>query len=112
MAVRKVVAGMTHDGLRVITKGLDPGASVIVDGLQMIRPGLPVKTEPAELARREIDGTKVTVADSVDSAQVVRLGCDAIRRDDEPTPIFIRELDSHGRFLHPPADFRHGLGVS
>ena len=64
VAVRRVVAGQAHEGLRVITKGLDAGVSVIVDGLQMIRPGLPVKTEPAVLTRREADGTKVTTADA------------------------------------------------
>ena len=62
VAVRKVVAGQTHEGLRVISRGLDPGVSVIVDGLQMIRPGLTVKTEPAVLTRREADGTKITAA--------------------------------------------------
>ncbi len=65
VAVRKVVAGQVHEGLRVITEGLDAGVSVIVDGLQMIRPGLAVKTEPAELARRETEGTKITRADAV-----------------------------------------------
>ena len=53
MAVRRVVAGQAYEGLRVITEGLDAGVSVIVEGLQMIRPGLPVKTEPAVLTRRE-----------------------------------------------------------
>ena len=56
MAVRRVVAGQAYEGLRVITKGLDAGVSVIVEGLQMIRPGLPVKAEPAVLTRREADG--------------------------------------------------------
>jgi membrane fusion protein (multidrug efflux system) len=65
VAVRRVVAGQAHEGLRVITQGLDPGASVIVDGLQMIRPGLSVKTEPAVLTRREADGARVTTADAV-----------------------------------------------
>jgi membrane fusion protein (multidrug efflux system) len=65
VAVRRVVAGQAYEGLRVITKGLDAGASVIVDGLQMIRPGLPVKTEPAVLSRRATDGTRVTTADAV-----------------------------------------------
>jgi membrane fusion protein, multidrug efflux system len=65
VAVRRVVAGQAHEGLRVITKGLDSGASVIVDRLQMIRPGLAVKTEPAVLTRREADGTTVTTADAV-----------------------------------------------
>jgi membrane fusion protein, multidrug efflux system len=68
VAVRKVIAGQSYQGLRVITKGLDSGASVIVDGLQRIRPGLAVKTEPAELTRRETDQTKVTsTADAVAS---------------------------------------------
>src|SRR5436305_5465593 len=65
VAVRRVVAGQAHEGLRVITQGLDPGASVIVDGLQMIRPGLSVKAEPAVLTRRTTEGTKVTAAHAV-----------------------------------------------
>jgi membrane fusion protein (multidrug efflux system) len=63
VAVRRVVAGQAYEGLRVITKGLDPGASVIVDGLQMIRPGLPVKTEPAVLTRRDTDGRVAAAGD-------------------------------------------------
>ena len=70
VAVRRVVAGQAHEGLRVITKGLDAGASVIVDGLQMIRPGLSVKTEPAVLTRRETDGAKVTTAGAVDPTKL------------------------------------------
>jgi membrane fusion protein, multidrug efflux system len=65
VAIRRVVAGQAYDGLRVITQGLDSGLSVIVDGLQMIRPGLSVKTEPAVLSRHENTGTKVTTADVV-----------------------------------------------
>lgn len=63
VAVQKVVAGLTYNGMRVITKGLDPGASVIVEGLQMIRPGLPVKTEPAVLTRRDVNDTRVIAAE-------------------------------------------------
>jgi membrane fusion protein (multidrug efflux system) len=65
VAVRRVVAGQAFEGLRVITKGLDSGVWVIVDGLQMIRPGLSVKTEPVALTRQEPEGTKVTTADVV-----------------------------------------------
>jgi membrane fusion protein (multidrug efflux system) len=65
VAVKKVSAGQSFAGLRVITKGIDAGVPVIVEGLQMIRPGLPVKTEPAVLTRREADGTKVTTAETV-----------------------------------------------
>jgi membrane fusion protein (multidrug efflux system) len=52
VAVRKVEAAQTFGGLRVIAKGLDAGAPVIVDGLQMIRPGLDVKVEPVATSAR------------------------------------------------------------
>jgi membrane fusion protein (multidrug efflux system) len=49
VAVKRVAAAQTYEGLRVITRGLDPGVPVIVEGLQMIRPGIPVKAERAIL---------------------------------------------------------------
>ncbi len=52
VAVVPVVAAQTFEGLRVITRGLESGVPVIVEGLQTIRPGLPVKTEPATLTRQ------------------------------------------------------------
>jgi membrane fusion protein (multidrug efflux system) len=64
VAVRRVVAGQAFEGLRVISKGLDPGALVIVDGLQIVRPGLSVKTEPAALARRPAPEPHVTSAET------------------------------------------------
>ncbi len=70
VAIRKVIAGQAFDGLRVITKGLDSGASVIVDGLQMIRPGLPVKTVPAELTRQDANGVTITTAATVDGPKL------------------------------------------
>jgi membrane fusion protein (multidrug efflux system) len=51
VAIRRVEAGPTHQGLRVVTRGLDAGVPVIVEGLQMIRPGIPVTSEPATAAR-------------------------------------------------------------
>ena len=38
---------LTYEGLRVLESGLEPGQSVIVEGLQLVRPGMTVKTEPA-----------------------------------------------------------------
>lgn len=52
VAVRSVKTGPTHAGLRVITHGLAAGVPVIVEGLQSIRPGLEVQTEPSALAGR------------------------------------------------------------
>ena len=51
VAVQRVVAEQSYEGLRVLTKGLEPNVAVIVEGLQMIRPGAPVKTQPAVLVR-------------------------------------------------------------
>ncbi len=47
VAVVPVKATFTYRGLRVIESGLEPGARVIVDGLQLIRPGSQVKVEAA-----------------------------------------------------------------
>jgi membrane fusion protein (multidrug efflux system) len=41
-----VKASITEGGLRVIDSGLVPGQKVIVEGLQLVRPGMKVKTEP------------------------------------------------------------------
>lgn len=60
VAIQRVEAGLTFDGLRVISKGLEAGVPVIVDGLQLIRPGIPVKAEPAVLPQRITDRFKAS----------------------------------------------------
>jgi RND family efflux transporter MFP subunit len=48
---RQVKVGSLHDGLRVVTQGLEPGEKIIVSGLQRVRSGMrvdPKMTEPAE----------------------------------------------------------------
>jgi RND family efflux transporter MFP subunit len=42
---REVHLGSLMDGMRVITSGVFPGDLVVVDGLQRIRPGMPVTPE-------------------------------------------------------------------
>lgn len=46
----------TYRGLRVLEKGLEPGQEVIVEGIQLVRPGMEVKTEAAleTLTRPEV----------------------------------------------------------
>ncbi len=52
VAVQGVQAGLTtYQGMRVLFGGLEAGVPVIVEGLQMIRPGMPVTVQPATLAR-------------------------------------------------------------
>jgi multidrug efflux system membrane fusion protein len=56
---RPVVTGKSIEGLRIVTEGLDSGDVVIVNGLQRVRPGVPVDAtqvamdhdDPGALAR-------------------------------------------------------------
>jgi RND family efflux transporter MFP subunit len=47
---RPVTLGVERDGLREILTGLQPSASVIVDGIQRARPGITVNPHPASSA--------------------------------------------------------------
>jgi RND family efflux transporter MFP subunit len=49
VAIVPVRAGFTHEGLRVLESGLQPGQEVIVEGMQLVRAGMTVKTRPASL---------------------------------------------------------------
>ena len=42
---RRVKVGRLHDGLRVISDGLETGEQIVVNGLQRVRPGIEVKPE-------------------------------------------------------------------
>jgi membrane fusion protein, multidrug efflux system len=43
---RPVSVGALHDGLRVVTEGVEPGEKIIVSGLQRLRPGIAVDPKP------------------------------------------------------------------
>ena len=47
---RPVTLGVDRDGLREVLTGLQPGASVIVDGIQRARPGITVNPHPVGAA--------------------------------------------------------------
>jgi multidrug efflux system membrane fusion protein len=47
VAYQPVVLGPVVDGRRVVRSGLEPGAEVVVAGLQRVRPGMPVTPERA-----------------------------------------------------------------
>jgi RND family efflux transporter MFP subunit len=49
VAVVAVKATFTYEGLRVLESGLQPGQEVIIEGMQMVRAGMTVKTRPASL---------------------------------------------------------------
>lgn len=46
---REVTLGGTIDGLRVVTSGLKVGETIVVNGLQHVRPGMKVKAEPVPM---------------------------------------------------------------
>jgi len=45
VAYQAVVLGPTIDGMRIIRSGLKGGEAIVVNGMQRVRPGMPVKTE-------------------------------------------------------------------
>jgi RND family efflux transporter MFP subunit len=53
VASRPVRLGALHDGLREITDGLKPGEWVIVNGLQLVRPGLTVEPKLADMPTKK-----------------------------------------------------------
>lgn len=63
VAIQSVKAGLTtYRGMRVLFGGLEAGVPIIVEGLQMIRPGMPVTVQPATLARPVETPTKAEPA--------------------------------------------------
>jgi multidrug efflux system membrane fusion protein len=51
---RQVTLGPVADGLRIVESGLKPGESIVVNGLQRVRPGIVVAPQPAEQATASI----------------------------------------------------------
>ena len=52
VAYRSVKLGPTVTGKRVVRSGLQPGEQIVVNGLQRVRPGMPVRPQ-TEMAARE-----------------------------------------------------------
>jgi multidrug efflux system membrane fusion protein len=59
-AYREVALGASISGKRVIDKGLQEGDQVIVGGLMVVRPNLPV--EPRKATAQETGGAQANVA--------------------------------------------------
>lgn len=56
VGVARVKATQTYRGLRVIESGLRPGQAVVVEGIQLVRPGMKVKAE--EVSRGAAEGAE------------------------------------------------------
>ncbi|QNK03457.1 efflux RND transporter periplasmic adaptor subunit [Dyella telluris] len=55
---RRVVTGPLLDGLRVVTEGLDAKDTVIVNGIQHVRPGVEVNATKVAMETRSLDPNK------------------------------------------------------
>lgn len=53
VAYRAVKIGRLTDGLRIVNQGLQPGETVVVNGLQRVHPGVTVATERVAMDARE-----------------------------------------------------------
>lgn len=51
VAIQRVKAAQSYEGMRILTEGLAANVPVILQGLQLVRPGIPVKAEPAVVPR-------------------------------------------------------------
>ena len=59
---RAVKLGPKQNGLRVITEGLSSSDSIIIDGLQRVRPGSEVRPKPGDMRSRPGEATNVQEA--------------------------------------------------
>jgi RND family efflux transporter MFP subunit len=59
---RPVQVGRLNDGLRIVQKGLQPGETVVVNGLQRVRPGVVVAPERVAMDAREVAEAKLAMA--------------------------------------------------
>ena len=62
VAYRPVKLGPVVDGLRVVREGLSPGESIVVNGLQRVRPGAPVTPQRVAMGERDTAQDKTMVA--------------------------------------------------
>ncbi|KFG96037.1 hemolysin secretion protein D [Burkholderia paludis] len=53
---REILPGHLQDGLRIVSRGLQPGERIVVNGLQRIRPGASVKPNLIPMAADSVSG--------------------------------------------------------
>jgi RND family efflux transporter MFP subunit len=59
VAYRTVKVGRLTEGLRIVTDGLQPGESVVVNGLQRVRPGAVIAPQKVVMDAREASETQL-----------------------------------------------------
>ena len=127
----------TYQGLAVLESGVNEGDLVIVEGIQLVRPGQTVKTQEAELARYNRPESIVEEVSPLDSPLIRIRGSEPTgnplppvdmpnrpARDDRdarssgvglsksPAPTGRGEVKRYRQFLHWPTDLRNRPGDS
>lgn len=69
---RPVKLGPIVDGLRVIREGLSQGETIVVNGLQRVRPGSPITPEKVAMGERSHDGNHGKGGDSDDNTMLAQ----------------------------------------
>ncbi|MGH8189074.1 MAG: efflux RND transporter periplasmic adaptor subunit, partial [Steroidobacteraceae bacterium] len=62
VSYRAVKIGRVTDGLRIVQQGLQPGETVVVNGLQRVRPGVTVAAERVAMDARELAEAKLALS--------------------------------------------------
>jgi RND family efflux transporter MFP subunit len=70
VAYRPVKIGRLTDGLRIVQQGLEPGETVIVNGMQRVHPGVAVAPERVAMDARENAEAEARLAANVGSGNV------------------------------------------
>ncbi|HKT74464.1 MAG TPA: efflux RND transporter periplasmic adaptor subunit [Steroidobacteraceae bacterium] len=61
---RPVILGPLYNGLRVVREGLSPGETIVVNGLQRVRPGSPVAPQKVAMGESHSHDTLLANADA------------------------------------------------
>jgi RND family efflux transporter MFP subunit len=62
VSYRAVKIGRVTDGLRIVQQGLQPGETVVVNGLQRVRPGVTIAPERVAMDARELAEAKLALS--------------------------------------------------
>jgi RND family efflux transporter MFP subunit len=62
VSYRAVKIGRVTDGLRIVQQGLEPGETVVVNGLQRVRPGVIIAPERVAMDARELAEAKLALS--------------------------------------------------
>ncbi|MDB6087392.1 MAG: efflux transporter, family, subunit [Gammaproteobacteria bacterium] len=92
---RPVKLGPIIDGLRVVTDGLKPGETIVVSGLQRVRPGSPVTPDRVAMGERRRGAPETLLAHNARVAQ-----------NDTPTGLEVDAAAQPGAAMQSNADAR------